>query len=83
MGIKVEVKPFPQKLSLVCFLFSKLPGFCSYCGKRYVDSYSNKVNLFNPIIPTGKMCPNGHEGYIKENVLCGIIKYQIDNVKKI
>lgn len=82
MGEKVEVRMVPKKLSIYRFLLSKLPGFCSYCGKKYVCAYSNKINLFNPVPQNGKICPNGHEGYMNENILCCIVRHHIDNVKK-
>ena len=34
-------------------ILSILPGFCGYCGKKYIKFPEN-----------GKSCPNGHEGYI-------------------
>lgn len=82
MAIQVIVKEVPKSLSLVYKISSKLPGFCSYCGKRYVKAYSNNINLLFPYPQEGKICPDGHEGYMIENILCGIIKHKIDNIKK-
>lgn len=78
----VVFKPIPEKLPLRFKMCSFLPGFCSYCGKRYIDAYSKQMNLLFPVPHNGKMCPDGHEGYINENYLCGIIKHKIDNVVK-
>ena len=60
----------------------KLPGHCSYCGKRYKGCYSDTVSLFHPFPQTGKCCPDGHEGYVVEGCITGdSFKFKFDFVK--
>ncbi|MCF7834886.1 hypothetical protein K9M48_02410 [Candidatus Gracilibacteria bacterium] len=65
METKKAVEPKALgKISLFRSVMSKLSGYCSYCGKRYVSCHSEKVNLFFPLPQNGKCCPDGHEGYV-------------------
>lgn len=55
----------PEHLGLFRWLLSKIPGFCSYCGKRYVKCWSGpgSISLFHPTGHSGRCCPDSHEGY--------------------
>lgn len=74
----------PKRLGWWRVLLSKLPGFCSYCGKRYipVDCGGHKVSLFNPCGAQGRACPDSHEGYLDTFIPAGaIIRERYDLVK--
>ena len=51
------------KLSIWRKILKHIPGFCSYCGKRFVPCHSKDINLWMPVPQNGKCCPDGHEGY--------------------
>jgi len=77
-----KVKPKKiGKLSLIRKCLRIAPNHCGYCGKRYVDCYSRKVNILMPIPINGKCCPNGHEGYVDEFVGWGTVRYKFDYIK--
>jgi len=80
----IEVKPLPEKLSLRRRMLAKLPGFCKFCGARYIEITGDPAD-FNPFAPggkTGRGCPNGHEGHLKEYNSGGYIdEWKFDNMK--
>ena len=80
----IETKPVPEKLSLGRKLLALLPGFCSYCGVRYVEISGDPkdINLFAPLGKNGHGCPNGHEGHLEEFNCGGFIEEsKYDNMK--
>lgn len=60
-----------------------VPGFCNYCGFKYVDAYSTNVNLLVPLPQNGRCCPHGHEGYVDEVVSLdgSFIRHEFDNLE--
>lgn len=77
-----EVKVLPlEKVTLWRRFLSKLPFHCRYCGKRYVNCHSNKINILMPVPQNGKCCPLGHEGYTDEFIGFDIIRHRFDNIK--
>lgn len=79
-----EYVPPPKTLGWFRWFLSKLPGFCSYCGKRYVKAWSgpDSVSLFHPLGHSGRACPDSHEGYEDRFYFCGAtVRYWCDNVK--
>lgn len=76
-----EVKLLPiGRLTFLRKVLSKLPFHCKYCGKRYVDCHSDKINILMPIPQNGKCCPNGHEGYTDEFTGFSINRYHFDKI---
>lgn len=70
-----------SKITLFRAFLSKLPGFCSYCGKKYVGCHSKNINIFFPVPQNGKCCPDGHEGYVDIFMGWGTVKNTFDFVE--
>jgi len=51
-------------------LLAWLPGFCGYCGRRYVNTVGVPLRRLSLPMP-GRGCPNGHEGYVDHLILMG------------
>lgn len=66
--VPVAPQPVPERLSLWRRLLRRLPGFCGYCGRKYVHCHSKRINLLMPLPQNGRSCPLGHEGYVDEIV---------------
>lgn len=71
----LEPIPFWRKV-LAC-----LPGFCSYCGCWYVPCHKLDITPWAPLPPTGRACPNGHEGYVDRFYGYGWIRYHFDYIR--
>ena len=63
----VKPKPVPEKLGWLANILRHIPYFCSYCGKMYINCHSPSTSVFS-LGGNGKCCPDGHEGYTKENM---------------
>ena len=75
--------PPPTKLSMWRWMLAKLPGFCRYCGKHYMDIQRNpdRADFFAPLYAEGRGCPDAHEGYFRELTAAGDINPEkFDNV---
>jgi len=76
----------PKKLVEISFfkkVLSKLSGFCSYCGKKYIPCHSEKINIFFPLPQNGnsKCCPDRYEGYVYVFMGWGNCRQSFDFVK--
>jgi hypothetical protein len=76
-----EYVPPPARLSPWRRLLAWLPGFCGYCGRRYVRCSDPTVGPFTPLVSHGRCCTDSHEGYIDRfNVFAGPVREWTDNV---
>lgn len=63
----IEYTPPPAKLTWWRKILSFLPGFCKYCGKRYVrcSGSEKSITASIPLGEDGWCCPDAHEGYLE------------------
>ena len=74
----MEQVPFPPRqtptrLSLLHRLLRHLPGFCSYCGRRYQPKTHELAH--------GRFCPDAHEGYLDSYSYAGRFRVWYDFVE--
>lgn len=77
---RVFPQPVPQDKGPWRWLLSLLPGFCSYCGKKYI-ACNQGIDTFTFMPKNGRCCPDGHEGYVDRFIVSGdIARYTFDYV---